>query len=351
MAAVAPLVRHIYTCPSVARETPLFQEDYRTTAQRVGHVAFLILACITVLPLLYLGLKSLAGKLLIPASLPWLQREEISTTHTAGSHLEGFIRTTRKELIEVNGTRIEVAATREPNRQRVLMVLNGNYQTWQEAASLGGSFLLFDLAQRLNANIVFWNYPGVGESSSSPSRDRLTAAACGVMAYAQKRLKAEHLIGWGTSMGGGILARALDSSDCPYTHDKVTAVFHDTYGRLSDVPRELEKLPSCVRGLCSLLIRFFGWEIHSSDLIRAATYRSIVLQNSNQPTLTAISADQVQHDRIIGPQSSLAYQLLQEDLRPSLSLRSCQGDHISYPSSDPALRTLATLLFPREQIR
>ncbi len=97
------------------------------------------------------------------------------------------------------------------------------------------------LADKLDSNVLFFDYPSIGKSRGQLSAEHIKRAYLGVLQYLEDEKSgpgAKEIIGYGRSLGGAIQAHALDG----YTFKQGTryAMVKDrTFGNLNETIRSL----------------------------------------------------------------------------------------------------------------
>ena len=169
------------------------------------------------------------------------------------------------------------------------------------------------LMPSLQANAIFFNYPGVGASSGPSSRTAAVKAYRAVLAFLedqQRGLAAKEIICFGYSLGGGIQAEALQrhtfKSDIGYVAVKSKAF--STLG---------SEVSAIMNPLMGALIRLLGWNIDTATSSKELPVPEVVLQQANVDHYMELSdPTQIKYDDVIPPAASLANALLRDTGRP-----------------------------------
>ena len=148
-----------------------------------------------------------------------------------------------------------------------------------EMISEGGG-LEQDLANELDANIICFNYPGIGASVGSSNSEIMAKAYKAVLLFLEKEIKATKIIHYGRSMGGGVQALGLDGWDLNSGIQHV-CIKDRSFCSNSEVAGGM------FGAIAKIAVQFFGWEI---DVMKASIRLScpeIIIQtgtaNFSQP--------------------------------------------------------------------
>ncbi len=281
------------------------------------------LGALLVLPLIYRKIHELCGRKLFTMEIG----------HDELLHLRQRIMPPRefqlkRASIEVDGSLIDMAiCRRNPLTDRWIVVFDGNDRSWESSAqqdALNTDY--YALAARLNANILFFNPPGMGASTGSVNKSNLIAVGRGILEFVGRELGANEVIPIGYSMGGGLLAESLPKASL---HAKTTAVFQRTYSCLSEAAKTVVLRRDPTHGirakLLAFAIRFFGWQMSPYNYAKKHADHTLVLQTSGQEN--PHSRAEVRDDTVISQESALATSLL--DRASPVPIRGLGGDHFS----------------------
>lgn len=153
-----------------------------------------------------------------------------------------------------------------------LLISNGNVMFYEETFT--GSWIT-DLANKLGANILMYNYPGTGRSSGLfPNGEAMAAsheAMCGVL----QQLGASHIYDFGWSVGGGVKWR--DHLESP-KEGNVTVIDYQTFRSTSRFGKEI------FGRIGELAVKFLGWEYPSEEASKSFRGKHIIVQDGNPQT-------------------------------------------------------------------
>jgi hypothetical protein len=115
---------------------------------------------------------------------------------------------------------------------------------------------VYALAQKLDAHILFFNYPGVGLSEGMPSRHGMIESQRAVWRFAEEQLKAKEIINYGWSIGGGVQGEAI--AGFQFKEDlKVASIKDRTFSSMAAAAKGL--MGPVIAGGATLL----GWNINT----------------------------------------------------------------------------------------
>ncbi|MCB1072812.1 MAG: hypothetical protein KDK96_06880 [Chlamydiia bacterium] len=128
------------------------------------------------------------------------------------------------------------------------------------------------LAERLNANILFFNYPGAGRSSGwFPNRDAVVASHQ-VMLSLLEEMGATQIVDFGWSIGGGVKWR--DHLETPRDKGKYYIVDYQTFRSTSNFGRAM------LGEFGGQAVKFLQWEYDSEDALKKSSHPHTVVQTS-----------------------------------------------------------------------
>ena len=232
--------------------------------------------------------------------------------------------------ITVNGNKIDVLLVGKADQfdnGRWILYSNPNGVLYEDYA---GYREVNDRIDRLQTNYLFFNYPGVGESEGETSQQNCIDTYQGMLSYLENEVKAKEIIGWGTSIGGGVQGAALE--DYKF-NDEVRYVFvkEQTFSNLSKVPQEIvgEIVPKkfggkvLSGGLSALGIGLVAKKVmkssertldsrNSSRQLEDKSIPEIVIQNTKKGVSVPTSNKDIVGDGMISSHASLARALLKE---------------------------------------
>ena len=123
---------------------------------------------------------------------------------------------------------------------------NGNNEGYE---SRGEDYIR--LADKLNANVILYNYAFTGRSGGHlPNREAILASHQSMLSFAEKELQAKEIIDYAYSIGGGVQGTSLNHY--PLNDDvKYVFVKHKTFASLSELLSDIRSplLGFAIRGL------------------------------------------------------------------------------------------------------
>ncbi len=158
-------------------------------------------------------------------------------------------------------------------------------------------------AQKIQSNMIIYNYPGVGCSEGPRARNRMVASYEAIMCFLEDREKgigAKEIIGWGTSMGGGVQGHARKRHE--YKKDvRYAFVDNQTYRTVADAVGSMKSEHF------GKLVKPLGWQL-SSKSSEKLNHPQIVVQRATK--LHPEAKEDILHDGLFTPEGSLAGHLL-----------------------------------------
>ena len=261
---------------------------------------------------LYWLLHALAGKVaLLPAANPRLMgyppnHADISR---ANIFLGGELKYKRL-TIEVDGYAIDAMIGGTPStlgNGRWILASNGNGEFYEDSTYCRGS--VHTLARELHANVLVFNYPGVGASSGLPNRYAMVKAYRAMLSFLEDEkqgLGAKQIIGYGHSLGGGVQGDALTNHEL---RKGIRYVFvkSRTFSNISSAASAMLSWP------LGILVKIFGWNIDSVGSSKALQAPEIILQRARVERYEELhDSAKIISDGVIPADASLAKALLED---------------------------------------
>jgi len=210
-------------------------------------------------------------------------------------------------VIDVNGTLIDGVKILNPKAKegRWMAKCLGNGQLYE--SYLQYLPLLKEESERFHANIILFNYPGVGLSTGRTTLNQMVNAYKGVLNFLEESGLAKEIIGHGFSIGGGVQGEALKTYT--FKPETKTCFIQDrTFSQASEVAR---------RFFCFGYDNPIGW--CASSAVKSANWnfdaappdsllnRTIVIQNGNPiPFFCGKNNPRAASDGVIKANASLA---------------------------------------------
>jgi hypothetical protein len=219
-----------------------------------------------------------------------------------------------KFSIDVHGSKVEcavVAQNANLESRRWILVSEGNGGSLQNrlddifSSKLNQNMMtpnhesdaLVSLAEDLDANILLFNYPGVGLSEGFATKKKMCDAYKGALHFLEDKdrgLGATHILGYGYSIGGGVQSEAL--IDHEFDPNINYAFIKDrTFSNLSAVVDDLYFRP------LGFMVKLFGWNFDTLKGSKALEKPEIILQSGVN--------DQISDDGVISKKVSLHHNI------------------------------------------
>lgn len=140
--------------------------------------------------------------------------------------------------ITVNGHKIDFLLVGDPkqiNNGRWVLYSNPNGNLYEEVLGWGE---IQERIDGLKTNYLFYNYPGTGQSQGETIEQNCIDTYKAMLSFLENKICAREIIGWGTSIGGGIQGAAL--TDYPFKKD-ISYVFvpEQTFSCFEKVPEKI----------------------------------------------------------------------------------------------------------------
>ncbi|MFY7842781.1 MAG: CPn0927/CPn0928 family alpha/beta hydrolase fold protein [Rhabdochlamydiaceae bacterium] len=276
-----------------------------TIARLVFQILFFPLA-------IYRGLHILAAKIaILPSSSPWILDKSKGMINDIRSNTPLDEEWKYKRLtIEVDGYKVDAVIVGKPktlqNGQWTLFS-NGNAQFYEY--NLHNYSQLREFLTLTNSNALLFNYPGVGSSSSLPSKEAMTKAYRSMLTFLEDDIKgigAKKIIGYGLSIGGAVQAEALNQHVLK-SNIKYVFVKDRTF---SDLSLTASLLTTRVLGFLVLIL---GWKMQPALSSKKLKAPEIIIQTAQVKKYTkSPKPSKIIDDGVIHSKASLATALLED---------------------------------------
>ena len=171
---------------------------------------------------------------------------------------------------------------------RCLLISHGNGMLYEHIMEDQG---ILDLANKLNAHILFYNYAGTGRSSGwFPNRDAMVASH-EVMHSILQQIGTSQIFDFGWSIGGGVKWR--DHFESP-KKENTTIIDYQTFRSTSGFAKEP------LGRVGEIIVKFLQWEYNSEEVSKKFQGQHIIVQDGNPET------GEVFHDGVMSVENSLA---------------------------------------------
>lgn len=245
------------------------------TAYRISSVCSLGL-----LPFMRKQFASLAATLILPAWMGSTQAVRMEHQQLKNRWKESLEETSQefdleiKDQATINGMALflnkaekESFTQKAASEQKWVIRFNGNGQFYE--LSIEESL---ELANHLQANMLLFNYRGVGESQGRPVKAEdlvMDGEAC-VQYLLSKGVKEENILIYGLSLGGGVGTQVVK------LHEKMGLINDRSFSSLSTVIRAL--LGS---GFLAKLAPALGWELDSEKTFAEIKNKKMIVFHKN----------------------------------------------------------------------
>lgn len=271
----------------------IFEVDHVDIPLQVPHsirrkVIFALssIATLGLVPLAAYGASKLIPTIILPALFAEEKRKifckELKQGYLRGyCHREFDLKT--KDGTVVNGVVLlrddhtkEAFVAKKAGDQKWIVRFNGNNEFYEDNLEGTKKF-----ADSVEANILVFNYRGVGDSQRSPTKPEdliMDGEAC-IQYLLSKGVKEENILIHGLSLGGGI------GSQVASLHEKIALVNERSFSTLTTVASALTN-----SSLAKSLLLSFGWELDSVkayEKIKAAKLVVYHKQDAVMPYLKA----------------------------------------------------------------
>jgi len=267
-----------------------------------------IVVWITIPLTLYNIAYIIAGWLIHPPSVPFSFSDSLDEDREAFFSTE---RVAKRVSVQANGRLIDtmIFAKKEnlENHRRWIIFSNGNCGRYETK-----KHFYFDLADKLNANIIFYNYPSTGRSSGWFPNHNAVLASHRAMHALVKKLGATEIVDFGLSLGGGIQGESL--KDFPFEENiKYVFVKRMTFAILSEQVKTMFRPFGLIGGFALPLL---NWDYSGAESARTLPHPEIIIQHGESYGVYDINnlplSDQVGHDGLIPASQSYAKVILDD---------------------------------------
>lgn len=293
------------------------------TENKIIQIAKQVLSFIIFPIAIYQLLHTLVGKIaVLPAASPCLigySIDQINRCRADFFQLSDILQHNewkyKRITVEVDGYKIDAVIVGKENtlgNGRWLLKSNGNAEFYENQLSDYEGDLQKILLE-LKSNAILFNYPGVGASSSLPSRKAMAKAYQAILSFLEDQKKgigAKEIIGYGHSIGGGVQGDSLKT----HTLKKDIKYIFVKSRTFSDLSTEV----SCLTiKLLGFLIKIFGWNMDSIESSKKLQAPEIIMQTANVQQYELLTdSSKIIDDGVIPAKASLAKALLDDTTCP-----------------------------------
>ncbi|WP_213318682.1 CPn0927/CPn0928 family alpha/beta hydrolase fold protein [Chlamydiifrater volucris] len=173
------------------------------------------------------------------------------------------------------------------------------------------------LAERLKANVMMFNYPGVGKSTGTPTMAKLAQAHSACLEFLE-RYRPSHIYCYGFSLGTVVQGRSL--SEHPMRKDvKYIAIKDRGPASMGEAADSLAR----VIPMAKRILTFFNWEVNLANLVK----------NSKIPEIIICPVDgygEAASDHLFDVDVSLGARCLSENYESTGHVRVVKEPHVSH---------------------
>jgi hypothetical protein len=317
----ASVTTRMYDQTLTSREAPAETVSHETPKHRRGRYFRNVFSILFLPKAIYRGLHALMGKIAIVPSGNLMDKNIKQIRKNALSSGSCVF---KKITFVIDGNKIDATLMGERDKLtngKWITHAIGNDRCYETEMHEGSQ--TSQLMNAMDANVILFNYPGIGESKGLPTRDLMVASQRAVFDYLQKEVGATEITAVGSSLGGGVQAVALDG----YTFNEgvtVKSVKMQTFTKLSDKAASQSGL---IGRACA---KFFGWEMDVVSSSERLKIPEVILQTGMSGKLTTLdSVDNVYDDGAFTPQVSLAHGLLQNQINQNKKFVSFPRPHMA----------------------
>lgn len=283
---------------------PAFVVDFESKKRRIiKNILSIILFPIG----LYRLFHSLLGFIIVPASMPYGFFYNFPHIARKGFDLHGEWKLKRIS-ISVDGCLIDASIMGKPStlsNGRWILTSLGNGQFYEEFIQ---SSFLRDLLTLLDANVLAFNYPGVGSSTGMPSRHAMAKAYQALLSFLEdeeRGIGVKEIICYSYSIGAGVQADALLSHSLK-KGIKYCFVKSQTFSNIYSLAESISGK------LSGLIVRLMGWNMNPyNDSITLKAPEVIVQKASVNKDEEISDPKMILDDGVISAEASLAIKLLE----------------------------------------
>lgn len=237
---------------------------------------------------IYRLLHSLVGRIIVPATysaslhsakLSAYRVSEDPARWTSGENSKADSQWKYRRLtIDVDGNQIDtliMGRDETLHGKRWVLFANGDAEHYETATYERQKTL-----RSLNSNGIFFNYPQVGASTGSVDRNTMAKAYRAVLQFLEDQengIGATEIIGWGSFIGGGVQADALDGYAFK-PHVQYRFVFDRTFSSLKSAATR------CTNQIVGLLVQALGWNMSPMRTCERTDLKKFVYEDLKAPS-------------------------------------------------------------------
>lgn len=251
-------------------------------------------------------IHSLIGRIVLPASTPWLMNRpgDIAAQCRSEIDINNDKEWKYKRLfVQVDDHVVDMMLVGKPStfsNGKWMLSSNGNGELYEVKLAYDQEFM--HLLELTGSNALVFNYPSVGDSPGSPNQESMVKAYKLMLRILTEDkeygIGASHLIGYGHSIGGGVQGEALKDHALKKGVKEVF-IKSRTFSSLSATVSYM------TTSLLGLLVKIFGWEMDSTESSKKLQAPEIILQ-------TVDSEGEICHDGVIPAEATLMRALYED---------------------------------------
>ena len=232
----------------------------------------------------------------------------------------------KRVTLEVNGRSIDgiiMVRTETAGNGQWMVVAQGRNGYYERKVTDVG---LRNLLLSKNMNAFIFNYPGVGRSEGPTTRANLLENCKAAFTFVEKHLHATSILGYGYSMGGGVISETIATLPSPEKGVTRRVLLDRTFCKLSKATAWI--YPKPIGLFLGSLVRVCGWELRTSRACKRNPHLLVVLQTTTQDSIRPIKEfEHIRHDGIIHPEATLTLRVLGSSKIPNISIIGISGGH------------------------
>ena len=214
--------------------------------------------------------------------------------------------------IQVDGYTIDAVLTmrnKGEDNGRWTLISGGNGELYEALSIPGYRDSYLRMLDALESNSIYFNYAGVGASSGLPDHDIILKAYEAMMTILEDDLKANEILLYGHSIGGGVQGEALKNHELKEGVCYL-AIKSRTFLDFADTAADVLFKP------LDSLIRLVNWNFNSKESSPNEKCPQIILQTTSGEWYQDLSKnpETIEFDGVISSVVSLAYNLLKEPI-------------------------------------
>lgn len=237
------------------------------------------------------GAKSLIKSIVIPLADDD-DKTRAAQKKTRDQFLEGNDQATKVSIETFDEVKLDGAAVfcrpeekeqfimGDGKNQKWIIVVNGNSEYYEETLKEHT-----ELAKSFNANVLAFNYRGVGQSEGNPEKfdDLIIDADACVQYLIAKGVPEDQIIIKGHSLGGGVATKVAS------LYEKVNLINTNSYASISKVAEVHAKIP-LIKKLVAKIVKNSGWDVDVVAAWNNVKGKKMVVFHKDDPVIPKASS-------------------------------------------------------------